>query len=173
MEKLQERKVVVSIMLVLFCLFLIAWLILIWNENRIVPVDLNVVADASENNGYRWSLEEINVSDRLVVKGWAIKRGESSVPIEMRVVLKKRLTGEGLILPTTVTKRAEITKKMDDGINYDWSGFEVSIPVGEIQGIEKEEYDVILLIQIQDDDERSLDLGATILDKKVISRERR
>ncbi len=149
MEKLQQPKVVYAFIIIMFLFVFAAWRILVWNDTRIEIIDFSSLISASENDLYDYKLEEIDIDDSIRIRGWVIERGKSSLPVEIYVILAEAAAKRGLLLPTTIVKREELTAEYDDGLNYDWSGFEVLIPHRDQIDLTRSNYQILLLVSIQ------------------------
>ena len=158
MEKLQQPKVIYAFIIILFSFVFAAWRILVWNDTRIRIIDFSSLISASESDLYDYELEEIDIDDSIRIRGRVIERGKSSLPVELYVIFAETAARQGLLLPTTVVKREELTAEYNDGTNYDWSGFDVLIPNRNPIDIRNRDYQIMLLINIQGK-ERLIDTG--------------
>lgn len=158
MEKIQTPKFVVFYLIFSFFMILIAWSVLVWNDTRIRRVDLSTMIAASAEDHYEYAIEDIDVGYAIRIRGRIIERKKRPLPVEIQVVLKEVRTGKGLLLPTTVVKREELTAEYNDGTNYDWSGFDVLIPNRNPIDIRNRNYQIMLLVNIQGK-ERLIDTG--------------
>ncbi|KRN32080.1 hypothetical protein QS460_05710 [Liquorilactobacillus mali] len=60
----------------------------------------------------------------LDINGWIIKKGTHINSVSIKVALKNKSNSYSL-LPTVVTTRPDVTSTIDDGTNYNYSGFSV------------------------------------------------
>ena len=149
MEKLQQPKVIYASIIILFLFVFAAWRILVWNDTRIKIIDFSSLISVSGNDLYDYELEKVDVDDSIRIQGWVIERGKSSLRVEIYVILAETAARRGLLLPTTVVKREELTAAYNDGTNYDWSGFEVLIPNRNPIDIGHHDYQIMLLVNFQ------------------------
>lgn len=61
------------------------------------------------------------------VKGWCIKKGENNKGYAIKAILWDCSSNKGLYFPVNQSKRIEVTEAQNDGYNYDFSGFSLSI----------------------------------------------
>lgn len=164
-----HSKVFLRRFAVLSCiLFAVGWAVLVKNENRIERAGADQVIP-SDPAGYRFELEQVSwekdaipaVKDFVCISGWVVKPGEEVGRVAIKVILKNTETGECLILPTDVVERTDVTRYMDDGNNYDDSGFSVKIPYWDELDTDTD-YEIILQYQLNDHPITYLPLAPTL-----------
>ena len=120
-----------KIMIILFGIVILCWIgmgIIEKNVRRIQVEDYEIVENTNE---FEYGIDvarrtnDIVNGDLFEINGWCIIRGIETRPISMHVVIESN--NEYFLLPTVVRKREDITAGMNDGVNYDWSGFSSSI----------------------------------------------
>ena len=79
--------------------------------------------------------------------GWCAIAGKPTDVAAIRVLLKDTSSQKVYKLPTTMTTRTEATSILDDGNNYDNSGFSVHIMAHKIKR-NGEKYQILLLYDI-------------------------
>ena len=142
---------------VLMCaLFAVGWVVLVKNENRIGRTDAARVIPADPGH-YSLGLDQVSwekddipaAKDFVCISGWIFKPGEEVDRVVIRIILKNTVTGECLVLPTDVVERTDITQYMDDGNNYDYSGFSVRLPYWDELDTDTD-YEIIAQYQLND-----------------------
>lgn len=137
---LQTRKGICGILFVGMILLLAIWILLVHNSTGIKKIDGEIYPVKNISDGYALCLDEIKcendnillTEDLLEISGWMIKQGEDTNNVRLRVVLRNEVTGEYLMLPTTLLQRPDVTDYYNDGHNYDVSGFEAKISQKDI-----------------------------------------
>lgn len=100
---------------VIFC-FLI-----FYDAGSIKKIDMNHVLVTDD---ITYCIDSVQQSNGvLTIADWAAKQGESIESIDMQVVLCSEDTQTGYVLPTQMTNRQEVTDALNDGFNYNYSGF--------------------------------------------------
>ena len=135
MDKWKKEKNIIKILLISFIILLCMWGILLWNENRIIVLDLNDVIISSNTDEYTYQIESIKYKqedlaahNKIMVSGWISCPGQEIKIASIRMVLKNISTGQYYLIPTTIVSREDVTEKFDDGYNHSLSGFKINIP---------------------------------------------
>ena len=87
-----------------------------------------------KNKHYVYSIDNISVNDNskgkknLIVDGWIIKKNVKINKESISVAIKKS-SNSYYILPTEVISRADVTKKLNDKNNYNYSGFSTNMTI--------------------------------------------
>lgn len=84
---------------------------------------------------YDISIEKEN-QDYAKVRGWILARGHEIVEFDTQIILYEDGSDEGLLWLTQMENRTDVTEMMNDGINYDESGFQTMIPSKYVEGKE-------------------------------------
>lgn len=132
---LQTRKGICGIFFVGIILLMAIWISLVHNSTAIKKINGEMYPVKNISDGYAVCLDDIRcgndnnplTEDLLEISGWMIKPGVDTNNVRLRVVLRNEVTGEYLMLPTTLLQRPDVTAYYDDGHKYDVSGFEVKI----------------------------------------------
>ena len=132
---IQSRKFLICFLICLILLFVIGWVVLVSNENRIDELDVEKVIFGDANNyninleDLRWTRDDNSLTDDYVhISGWIVKPGTNVDAVAIRVVLKDMETEKYYIVPTGVVSRGDVTESINDGKNYEYSGFSVLLP---------------------------------------------
>lgn len=132
---LQTKKGIFWMIFLGIILLTLIWILLVYNSTRIRKIDGATYPVKSLYDGYTLCLDDIKceedniplTKDVLVISGWMVKKGEDTKNVRLRIVLKNDDTGEYFMLPTTLLQRQDVTTYLDDGHNYDISGFNAKI----------------------------------------------
>ena len=132
---MHTRKFMLLFSVIMCLIFLLGWVVLVKNENRIIEIPSETVAIVDDSayiynlETVQWKQDEISISkDYVIISGWLIKQGESVDKAAIRIVLRDTESGRYYVLPTDVIVRNDVTTYFADGNNYDYSGFSVKIP---------------------------------------------
>ena len=82
---------------------------------------------------YDISIEKEN-QDYAKVRGWILARGHEIVEFDTQIILYEDGSDKGLLWLTQMENRTDVTEMMNDGINYDESGFQTMIPSKYVEG---------------------------------------
>ena len=82
---------------------------------------------------YDISIEKEN-QDYAKVRGWILARGHEIVEFDTQIILYEDGSDKGLLWLTQIENRTDVTEMMNDGINYDESGFQTMIPSKYVEG---------------------------------------
>lgn len=137
-EFIHSRKFLSMFVFLMCVLFIIGWIVLVKNENRILELkcDLNLPMDESmyvyNLDNVTWKKDNISITkDYVCISGWLIKRGEQIDKVAIKIVLKDIKTGKCVLVPTDIVTRPDVTGYFADGNEYTYSGFSVKIPYWE------------------------------------------
>lgn len=149
---LHSPKIIAYIAAAGTCLIVLLCLFLSRHEMRIEAVDVSGLTipkdEAAMDVRTASYAKDAYGNNSVSIKGWCVLKGRETAPIAIHVVLKDRSDGTYYQLPTTIVKRENVTKKMDDGVNYDNSGFSA---VNNRFPLDGEAYDIYLSYEIGDD----------------------
>lgn len=84
---------------------------------------------------YDISIEKEN-QDYDKVSGWIFARGHEILEFDTQIILYEDGSDKGLLWLTQMENRTDVTEAMNDGINYDESGFQAMIPSRYVEGKE-------------------------------------
>ena len=84
---------------------------------------------------YDISIEKEN-QDYDKVRGWILARGHEILEVDTQIILYEDGSDKGLLWLTQMENRTDVTEAMNDGINYDESGFQAMIPSRYVEGKE-------------------------------------
>ena len=160
MKKMQTEKFITRFMMICIVLIMIGCKLLVWHEMRIKKIDVKDVKIENTAMEHQLELEKImneydynEHKNRITISGWLVKQGIDTKQVSIKVVLKNTITEEFYELPTSIVARNDITEKFDDGVNYDNSGFRVSVPYGnKLIDLEKYDYEIFLHYNIYEDE---------------------
>ncbi len=164
LKRFQSPRFVFLFLLVSMALWAILWFLMVWDDIQIRELDLAGIERLRPEERYEVGIERLEVGTAIRISGYVFERHTDSSPVEIRVVLPVSAS-KGYILPTTVTFRGDITKEMNDGTKYDWSGFEVFIPKHDPLSALDDKTPIFLWTKINGK-ERLIDTGKTLLEGK-------
>lgn len=121
-QELEGRTIrnILGIILIIIFVYLSSTFILKRNVMFLDEAQIKMV----NMNDYKGYIDSAEVKDDIIIlKGWAIKKGEGANVFLMKTVLKNENTQEYLQIPTQYHGREDITKYFNDGIDYHVSGF--------------------------------------------------
>ena len=101
------------------------------NEGVLCDIDCNGFVD----NQFKRFIE---------IKGWCVIPGKETRPIALHALLKEKKSDVYHKLPTSVEVREDVTKSIDDGVNYDNSGF---IAYVDWSRIKHKKYEICVLYE--------------------------
>lgn len=138
---------IAAIVIILLCIALVI------HETAIKEVDMQGKEVLTSDQGVQYYLDhaswekKIRNEEEVVIDGWCVIPGKTTSPIEIHVLLKDSATQNVYQLPTTTVMRGDVTSHIDDGQNYDNSGFSVHIITNNLQ-IADHSYEILLLYKI-------------------------
>lgn len=161
-EKAIRRILILGIILIiLLCEFLS------WNEMKIERIqDSNYKMIESNSsivcieNAYYKQLRKNEIS--LYIEGWCILKNRATQPVAMFIILKDK-NDNMYKLPTSIIRREDVTQVIDDGINYDNSGFRVNMICSYSQIDFRIEIYEICVLCIYDNEEYIIESGMNVL----------
>lgn len=105
------------------------------------PVEKNVIVQIDAVKPENLDYDYIN--------GWIVKKGKAIKKYNTQLVLFHPYSNKGYVLPLKRVNRTDVTKLMNDGISYEYSGFEAKIDhkymknkfrIGFIYNIDQKDY---------------------------------
>lgn len=138
---------VACVLVVAICIFLYK------NEMKISVIDTSNMKVLTTDNGVKLNIETISYEQRirkereLTISGWCVIPGKETNLIENYVVLKDVENSKMYKLPTTIVTRSDVTTYINDGYNYDNSGFLVHLMIRDLK-LEQKKYEICLLYKI-------------------------
>ena len=165
---LHSKRFLVLFAVVWCAFFGVIWVILVRNENHITKMDSDRIslADPAEYRyaaeNISWQKDEISVTkDYVQISGWILKSGTGVNSVAIKVGIRDLDTGELSILPTDVIERPDVTEMMNDGNDYNYSGFSVKIPYWDKLDTDTD-YELIIQYDLNDDPQVYVPLNATL-----------
>ena len=150
LKQLQTPQMVLRIMAAMAAILFALWILFSWSDQRLVSMkdkSYDIVSVNDENSPYLVHVDQIVGGEHLIVEGWCLKKGTEYKSVECRVVFQDITTQEMFIAPTVMTVRSEGTEMANDGLNYDNSGFYLSLP-SEFINSDTAMYNVFLLLHV-------------------------
>lgn len=153
MERLHTPKVIFSVFASGMLVIIVLCAFLSWNEMRIKEFVPQEVVELSVSDGVCVNLDTCTYevkgyeADSIKISGYAIVPGRATELIDINVVLKDEQTDEYYILPTSIVLRTDVTEGINDGTNYDYSGFDVDLNES-LFDLENNEYSVLVLYSV-------------------------
>ena len=148
----QSKKFIMSFMIVMIAVIICICIFMSCHEMRIKVIDVSEYETETDNIQFKVKKAKIKKRKSEIssveISGWCVKKGVPTNNIAMHVLLKN---SEGIyyILPTYISADQEVTGKINDGINYDNSTFNVSLlNVNKLSA--KDKYELFLLYEIED-----------------------
>ena len=153
MEVLHSRKAIVCLCAIGTALILLLCLFLSWSETRIYRIDVSEltkleegVTVAIDNNTY---IKDYYGDESIAINGWCIVNGRKTAPVALHVLLRDAKRDEYYEVPTTIVSRPDVTELINDGTNYDNSGFSVSL---KNCSLHRSRYEIFIRYRSGDDD---------------------
>ena len=153
MEVLHSPKAVVCLCAIGTALILFLCLFLSWRETRIYRVDVSGLSKMEE--GATVTIDSKNYikdyygNESINIDGWCIINGRKTAPVAMHVLLRDPKRDEYYEVPTTIVSRSDVTELINDGTNYDNSGFSVSL---KNCSLHRRKYEIYIRYESGDDD---------------------
>ena len=109
--------------------------------------DIRYFVDAVEMNTFAAG----DYRNRVFINGWLIIKGTESDNVSVEVLLKDNQTGEYFLLDTMKKRRIDITANysLEEGINYDSSGFAAYDRIDNL--IQEENYSYTIYLRVESD----------------------
>lgn len=151
MEDMQTEKFVKRFMIVAVAIMALICLFLSRYEMRLEEIDVDEITVLSDetvtnvDNAYY----DCN-GKRLIINGWCIIKGKETNPVTMHVILKESDGNIFWKLPTAIVTRTDVTECVNDGINYDNSGYSVNADCRELD-FSRNQYEILVLYESGDD----------------------
>ena len=83
---------------------------------------------STDTRGFLFNLDEVvNDGSFLLIDGWACRQNEEIKKVLCWVVLKDIKENKYFKISTLLVKRSDVTQAINDGVNYDNSGFTAKI----------------------------------------------
>ena len=174
MKKLQNRNMVVVMLALGLVLIVAVWQVLVWNDTRIIKAGSDIMEKLDQESNYQVDVDLVDfqkdnfptTKDWITISGWLMCQGKSVDTASIKIVLKKVGTDDFYILPTTMTQRTDVTEWANDGGKYDWSGFSVKIPRGGRIEIDRYDYEIYALYDLNYEGEKLVALNTTMKEWK-------
>lgn len=126
-----KNKVLVMVLVigVILVAIFVLYQYLKYSQYNQYHIDESKIADSSL---FIWGIDKVNSKyDVLKVDGWIAYKGESISTWELSMIIQN--DDKCYVVPMALQNRADITETMNDGFNYDNSGFAVTINKRYIQ----------------------------------------
>lgn len=112
---------------ILFAIFTVCaaayLLLLFWTNQRVIVADVSRCEMQSADR-IEWKIEKmLGKHEYMTIKGYAYQRGVSVDTTETVLIAYDEEKDIYYELPTECVKKTKLTKKADDGCNYDYAGF--------------------------------------------------
>lgn len=151
-EEIKNRRTIIIFLVVGTFLIISFSALMHLHENAIKQIDIsdyNIdnkdIRCVLDNSFYK---KEINGDSELCISGWCVMNGVSIERVNMHVIVNSERDHKYYILPTYMQKREDVTAFMNDGCNYDNSGFGVNITNANKFDYENDKLDIFLLYEI-------------------------
>ncbi len=156
MDRLHSRKALFIYFLLTIVILYAGWSLMVWDDTRIKDFVLASVPAAESEDDHIFRIESIRrgddgisiTKDRIVIDGFIVRKGWPASRAAIHIILKNTETGQCYELPTTVVMRTDVTELLDDGNNYNMSGFHTDIPEGGVIDTEKYDYEICALFDV-------------------------
>ena len=130
-------------------------------DDILVPSTQKVVLGnvVYETDKARWSVDSAEISgDTVVVKGWCLKEGTSSLGSKVNVYLFDESHDEYLQIGSAVNSRADVTASFGGSVDYTSSGFIAKGDMSKLDVAALEKYKIVLGYQ-KDSEKIFVDTG--------------
>lgn len=97
------------------------------DESHIEKINIDKSDDA-ENIKYCIEGNVIH-NDAIEIWGWILEKGKDIKTVDLSIALKENNSSTAYIIPTQNAARPDVTKEINDGFNYEYSGFNSLVPV--------------------------------------------
>lgn len=125
MEKAPTQKGI-KITIIIMCLIIIViGKIFVIHEYSVEEIDINT--DDFSVDGFTYHIDTCMSDPDKTISGWVIKDSEQINSNAIKVVLIDIETDNKYVLPTQIEIREDVTEHLNDGNNYDYSGFKVHL----------------------------------------------
>lgn len=114
------------------------------------------IEQVENGTGYNWYIDEVRQFTRgqgqvpyMTISGWIVERGIDTKDHRptLTVILQNTTSGTYYRIPTTLSKREDVTAQYYENCNYDYSGYTCTIPCrGEIQASDAD-YAIYILVE--------------------------
>lgn len=114
-----------------------------WDESKVFDVN---ISDYSSSDQIAYFIDSYTMEDRIsTIAGWAVWLGEDLKLVNTEVALKSNSTGAFISIPTQMQQRADVTTAMNDGFQYDNSGFISYVKTNKLNITDS--YEIYILIK--------------------------
>lgn len=125
MKYLHTKKFIIKFMVIAMIIVILLCKFLSWNEMKIKKINISGIQELTEEDGAICYFDESNEieGERLDIRGWFLIKGYQSTTVNLHILLKNNTTNDCYELPTAILTRTDVTENLNDGIDYDNSGF--------------------------------------------------
>ena len=113
-----KNIIIMLVVLVIGCLAVCG--IVYYDVDKINELD---VTECKLTDTVEWDIDKVEVSDSLLISGWALIPGEKITSADYSVVLYDGESDKYLALPTQCDGRTDMNSRFTDGIDYFCTGF--------------------------------------------------
>ena len=147
MEKLQSAKFIKIFMMIYLIGILVICFFVSKYEMRVEEFDVKDIP--IKETGVKCEIDTAyNDPDGkcVVIEGWCVILGQETKPVSMHVLLRNDNSGVYLKMPTTIVSRVDVTEALNDGVNYDNSGYSVNVNSEKID-FTKNKFEICILYE--------------------------
>ena len=113
-----KNIIIMLVVLVIGCFAVCG--IVYYDMDKISELDAN---ECKVTDKIEWNIDKVEVSDSLLISGWALIPGEKITSVDYSVVLYDEEANKYLSLPTQCEGRTDMNSRFTDGIDYFCTGF--------------------------------------------------
>lgn len=166
LKKIQGKKFLVILSLILTTVFLVIWILLVKNVTTIKVLDTSSIKSDNISN-YSFYIDELdaqrsnisNKKDYIEMSGWFTRNNAEIKTVTLKIVLKNKSNNIYYLIPTDFYSRKEVTDFINDGYNHEYSGFSIKIPY--LDDLDNTDYEIYILYGLNDE-ERLVSLNTTL-----------
>ncbi len=160
-------KIIILCVIALMICFIGFRLVVFWGDNRIKKLDVTGISQVAPSE-YMTCLDvcdwkkdaDQTTKDYVIINGWALKPGMEIFEASISVVIRSTENDKYYILPTKMIQRSDLTSYMNDGYNYEKSGFSTSVAYWH--KLADSEYELFLLYDLNGTGDVLIPLNAFI-----------
>lgn len=102
---------------------------------------------------YRSNIDDIIQSrSKIILSGWLIKENHDIDVVHRQVVFKSKTSNQAVKVATIIVERKDLTPYMNDGVNYEDSGFFAVVEVAQLDRV-NQDYEIYILDKSDEDEQ--------------------
>jgi Orthoreovirus membrane fusion protein p10. len=157
-ELTKKITIISNIVVVILTIVILICCYLSFKADQVTQIPSESVVYLSDSQQYSYSIDTVRIQTTeqsngrncFYINGWFIEEGVPSGHSKFNIVLRSVNTGDYYRIPTKILVRSDVTKNLNDGINYNQSGFMCYIPLEEL--FHENDYNYNIIFEIRDGD---------------------